>query len=119
MDINIQFKKIIFRVWKNITYVLKKEKSQKEYSNGNLLKICEKDFKNFRNRKNNSLIEYLSSLVKEREEKGKKTDEIVEQINALETIDRRNNEGKEKEALSLFRRTFPVCLPYRSPNNFF
>jgi hypothetical protein len=93
--------------------VSSKGKYPKEPRNGNYLVICRKDFVDFKERDNKSILEYLSTLVANYEERGLNPDTIQTQKKNLEQIKELIDQGNEKIAFRNFMRTFPSCLPYR------
>lgn len=111
---------IIIERWDWISKVLSnphaisKEKDPKEPKGGNFLEICRKDFRDFKEKKGEPIIEFLSNLIMEQERKGKEPGIIIQQKFNLENVRKLIKEGNERNAFSLFYRTFPYCMPYRS-----
>jgi hypothetical protein len=79
-----------------------------------ILTICKEDFRNFKDRNGNIIIEYLSSLIKDLKKRGLDPDIYIRQKENLEEVKTLVVKGKEKAAFSLFTRTFPYCMPHRS-----
>jgi hypothetical protein len=97
----------------NIIGVTSKGKYPKEPRNGNYLVICRKDFIDFKEQDNKSILEYLSTLVANYEKRGLNPDTIQTQKKNLEQIKELIDQGNETVAFRNFMRTFPSCLPYR------
>jgi hypothetical protein len=97
----------------NIIGVTSKGKYPKEPRNGNDLVICRKDFIDFKEQDNKSILEYLSTLVANYEKRGLNPDTIQTQKKNLEQIKELIDQGNETVAFRNFMRTFPSCLPYR------
>ena len=93
---------------------ISQEKDPKDPRERNYLDICYKDFRNFKETNGEDIIEFLSSLVKDHEMRGNKPEIIKQQKRSLENVLKFVKQGSEKEAFSLFHRTFPYCMPYRS-----
>ncbi len=83
---------------------------------GKILVACRKDFRNFKSDNGNRLFDLFQSRIKMFEQLGSPDSEIVTQKENLENVRKLLQEGKEDIAFSLFFRTFPSCLPYRSRN---
>ena len=81
---------------------------------GNVLEACRKDFKNFKKDNGNILIEHYTSRIENLEQNGAPNRILLDQKENLENVKRLIHEGKEDVAFSIFFRTFPSCLPYRS-----
>ena len=90
-----------------------KGKYPKEPEGGNLLEICRKDFKNFREHDSSAFLPYLSTLVIEYENRGLNPERIKQHKENLENLKKQIESGNEKVAFHNFLRTFPTCMPYR------
>ena len=93
--------------------VSSKGKYPKESNRGNLLEICQKDFKNLRDRDCSAYISYLSTLITEYKKRGLNPELLKRQKLNLEKIRTLIDSGNEKMAFNNFIRTFPACIPYR------
>ena len=81
---------------------------------GNVLEACRKDFRNFKKDNGDSLIELYSYRIQSLEQNGAPNQILINQKENLKNVKRLIHEGKEEIAFSIFIRTFPSCLPYRS-----
>jgi len=79
-----------------------------------ILMICKEDFRKFKEKNGNVVIEYLSTLIKDLENKGLDPDIYKRQKENLEQVKSLLVDGKEKLAFSHFTRTFPYCMPHRA-----
>jgi hypothetical protein len=79
-----------------------------------VLTICKEDFRKFNDRNGNTVLEYLSTLIKDLEKRGLDPDIYKRQKENLEEVESLVVKGKEKVAFNLFTRTFPYCMPHRS-----
>jgi len=69
-----------------MSYTLSKERFPKKPDVAYVSEICKKDFKNFKDNNGTVLIEHLSSLIKDLETKGIKTDLYTKQKDVLESV---------------------------------
>jgi hypothetical protein len=89
-------------------------KFPKRPDNGILLEICLKDFQKFKEKYNENVLEFLSQLTIENEERNRRPELVQiqkQQLDAIKALLARND---ERGAFTHFFRTFPTCLPYRS-----
>ncbi|MFX0083367.1 MAG: hypothetical protein ACFE94_16600 [Candidatus Hodarchaeota archaeon] len=78
------------------------------------MKVCRKDFRNFKKDNGNKIYELLEKRFLQFAELGMDTELINNQKDNMEEVKRLIREGKEDIAFSLFFRTFPTCLPHKS-----
>jgi hypothetical protein len=89
-------------------------KFPKKPNYGKILEACRKDFRNFKNDGENQVLRLINERIKLFTERNIDPKLISVQKDNLESVKRLVKEGKEDVAFSLFFRTFPSCLPYRS-----
>lgn len=89
-------------------------KDPKDRREGNFLEICNKDFRNFKEKDGDQIIKLLDKLIKDREIRGNKSEPFEQQKINLMNVKHLVHEGKEREAFRSFYRAFPYCMPYRS-----
>ena len=99
-----------------MSYTIAKEKFPKKPEYGNVLKVCRKDFRNFKNDNGNRVIENFEFRIKSTAQLGTPNIILLNQKENLESVRKLIQEGREDIAFSLFFRTFPSCLPHRSMN---
>ncbi len=99
-----------------MTYTIAKEKFPKKPLDGNILEVCRKDFKNFKKDNENRVIEYLQLQIMDFAQLGSPNRVLVDQNENLKRVRNLIHEGREDVAFSIFFRTFPSCLPYRTRN---
>jgi len=97
-----------------MSYTLSKERFPKKPDVAYVSEICKKDFKNFKDNNGIVLIEHLSSLIKDLETKGIKTDLYTKQKDVLESVSELIKMDAEDVAFTQFTKAFPYCLPHRS-----
>ena len=97
-----------------MSYALSKGKFPKKPNGVTISKLCEEDFKNFKERNGTILLEHLSTLIKDLEKRGINPDIYKKEKQDLEEIRELITKGAEKAAFTQFARTFPYCLPHRS-----
>ena len=97
-----------------MVYTIAKGKFPKKPEYGNVLKVCRKDFKNFKNDNGNKVIENLDFRIKSTAQLNTPNTILLNQKENLESVRKLIQEGKEDIAFSVFFRTFPSCLPHRS-----
>ncbi|MFX1497772.1 MAG: hypothetical protein ACFFBH_09615 [Promethearchaeota archaeon] len=85
----------------------------KDPKESNSLELCHKDFKNFKERNGDKIIELLSTLITNREIKRDRPEPFKQQKVNLIKVKSLIHEGKEREAFETFYRAFPYCMPYR------
>ena len=95
-------------------YPISQGKDPKDQREGNLLEICHKDFRNFKEKDGDQIIKLLDELIKAHEIRGNKSESFKQQKINLMNVKHLIHEGKEKEAFTSFYRAFPYCMPYRS-----
>jgi hypothetical protein len=78
------------------------------------LEACRKDFRNFKKNNGNKIVELLDEQITQLGQLGLDPKIINSQNDNIENIRKLIKEGKEDVAFSIFYRTFPSCLPYRS-----
>jgi hypothetical protein len=89
-------------------------KYPRKSGNGTLLEICWRDFQNFKEKYNGNVLEFLSQLTIEKEERSRRPELLQIQKQQLDTTKAFLANIDEKRAFNHFLRTFPTCLPYRS-----
>ncbi|MFW9943036.1 MAG: hypothetical protein ACFFFT_18510 [Candidatus Thorarchaeota archaeon] len=99
-----------------MSYTIAKEKFPKKPVIQKVLEVCKRDFKNFKNDDENRVIEYFQSEIKKIDHLETPNSVLIEQKDRLEMIRDLIREGKDDVAFSIFFRTFPSCLPYRTRN---
>ena len=99
-----------------MAYTIAKEKFPKKPVYGKVLEACWKDFRNFKKDNGNRLIEHFNARIKSLAKLDVPNKVLVNQKENLESVRKLIHEGKEDIAFSIFFRTFPSCLPYRSRN---
>jgi len=97
-----------------MSYTLSKERFPKKPDVVYVSEICRKDFKKFKDNKGTVLFEHLSSLIKDLETKGIKTDLYSKQKDVLESVSELIKMDAEDVAFTQFTKAFPYCLPHRS-----
>ena len=97
-----------------MSYALSKERYPKKPDIVYVSEICRKDFKNFKDNYGIVLMEHLSSLIKDLESKGIKTDLYTKQKDVLESVSELIKMDAEDVAFTQFTKAFPYCLPHRS-----
>jgi len=97
-----------------MSYALSSERYPKKPDVSYVSEICKQDFKKFRDNWGTVLIENLSSLIKELESKGIKTDLYTKQKDVLENVSELIKMDAENVAFTQFTKAFPYCLPHRS-----
>ena len=95
-------------------YALSKGKFPKKPNEVIISKLCQEDFKNFKERNGTILLELLSTLIKDLEKRGINPEIYKKEKQDLEEIRELFIKGSEKVAFTQFARTFPYCLPHRS-----
>ncbi|MFW9879471.1 MAG: hypothetical protein ACFFG0_40865 [Candidatus Thorarchaeota archaeon] len=86
----------------------------KKPKHGNILEACRKDFRNFKKDEGNKIYELLDEKILQFTELGMDLALINNQKLNMEKIRKLIKEGKEDIAFSLFFKTYPTCLPYRT-----
>ena len=99
-----------------MVYTIAKGKFPKKPEYDNVLKVCRKDFRNFKNDNGNRVIENLNFRIKNTAQLGTPNNILINQKENIENIRKLLHEGKEDIAFSVFFRTFPSCLPHRARN---
>ena len=79
-----------------------------------VLTACREDFRRFREQNGNVLLEHLSTLITDLENRGLDPVVYKTQKERLEEVKALIAKGQERPAFSLFTRTFPYCMPHRS-----
>ena len=79
-----------------------------------VLTACREDFRRFREQNGNVLLEHLSTLITDLENRGLDPAVYKIQKESLEEVKALVAKGQERTAFSLFTRTFPYCMPHRS-----
>ena len=79
-----------------------------------VLAACREDFRRFKEQNGNVLLEHLSTLITDLENRGIDPAIYKIQKESLEEIRNLVGKGQERTAFSLFTRTFPYCMPHRS-----
>ncbi len=97
-----------------MSYALSSERYPKKPDIGYISEICRKDFKNLKDNYGTVLMEHLSSLIKDLESKGIKTDLYTKQKDVLESVSELIKMDAEDVAFTQFTKAFPYCLPHRS-----
>ena len=97
-----------------MSYALSSERYPKQPDIVYVSEICRKDFKNFKDNYGTVLMEHLSSLIKDLESKGIKTDLYTKQKDVLESVSELIKMDAEDVAFTQFTKAFPYCLPHRS-----
>jgi hypothetical protein len=97
-----------------MSYTLSKERFPDKPDVSYVSEICKKDFKKYKDNKETVIIDHLSSLIKELEVKGIKTDLYTKQKEVLESVSELIKMGAEDVAFTQFTKAFPYCLPHRS-----
>ena len=117
IDINIKEKNLcfIYRMGENyIMFTITEGKFPKKPEYGKVVIACRKDFKNFKEDRENRITLLLDERIEQFAQIGFNPKIINNQKDNLESIKNLIKEGKEDTAFSLFFRTFPTCLPHRS-----
>lgn len=112
----IQEIKIGWKIISNVTlkkYSKPQGEDPKDPDKNNILYICYKDFRNFKEKNGDKVIEQLNKLIKDSSKRGDNTEPFTRQKINLIYVRKLIHEGKEKEAFATFHRTFPYCMPYR------
>jgi len=89
-------------------------KFPKKPNYGNILEACRKEFRNFKKDDGSQVLELMNERIKQFTEMNIDPKLISDQKDNLESVKKWIREGKDDIAFSLFFRTFPSCLPYRS-----
>jgi hypothetical protein len=89
-------------------------KFPKKPNYGKIIEICKKDFRNFKKDHENRLINIFNTQIRRVNRLKMPNNELFTQKERLKSVKELINEGKEDIAFSIFFRTFPSCLPYRS-----
>ncbi len=97
-----------------MSYALSSERYPKKTDVAYVSEICKKDFKNFKDNYGTVLMEHLSSLIKDLESKGIKTDLYANQKDVLESVSELIKMDAQDVAFTQFTKAFPYCLPHRS-----
>jgi len=101
-----------------MSFSLSKGRFPKRPDETRFLAICREDFRNFKERDGNVLLEYLSTLIKDLEKGGMDPNIYKKQKENLEEVKTLIAKGQEKVAFNLFSRVFPYCMPHRSALKF-
>ena len=99
-----------------MVYTIAKGKFPKKPEYDNVLKVCRKDFRNFKDDNGNRIIENLKFQIKNTAQLGTPINILINQKENMENIRKLLHEGNEDIAFSVFFRTFPSCLPHRARN---
>ncbi|MFW9951436.1 MAG: hypothetical protein ACFFKA_15075 [Candidatus Thorarchaeota archaeon] len=81
----------------------------------NNLNQCMKDFYDFIDRKPDRVASYFGSLIREYRINENYLKNLSVYKEQLEKVDKLFSEKREQAAFDLFFRSFPTCLPHRSP----
>jgi hypothetical protein len=93
---------------------LAKGKLPKNPDENVVLTKCWDDFRKFKGSNGTIILEHLSTLITDLEERGLDSDVYKKQKEHLEEIKSLIKRGEEKVAFTRFTRAFPYCLPHRS-----
>jgi hypothetical protein len=79
-----------------------------------ILSACREDFRKFKEKNGNVLLEHLSTLITDLEKRGLDPEVYIRQKENLEQVNTLVVRGEERVAFNLFTRAFPYCMPHRS-----
>ena len=97
-----------------MTYTIAEGKFPKKPEDGNVLEVCRKDFRKFKDIDENKIEEFLQKRMVPSTQVTFGPKIMFTQKENRESIRKLIKEGREDVAFSLFFRTFPTCLPHRS-----
>jgi hypothetical protein len=95
-------------------YTIAEGKFPKKPGYGNLLEACRKDFRNFKDNFNNEVKTFLDKPYNGLNQARRNFLLLNNKVESIEEIGKLIRDNKEEVAFSMFFRTFPSCLPYRS-----
>ena len=97
-----------------MAYTIAEGKFPKKPEYGNILEACRKDFRRFKDINENKREEFLRKRIVSSTRENIDLNILFTQYENTDNIRKLIKEGREEVAFSLFFRTFPTCLPYRS-----
>jgi len=97
-----------------MVYTIAKGKFPKKPEYGNILEVCRKDFRKFKDIGETHIDEFLQKRIVSSTQIDIGPKILFSQKENIENIRKLIKEGREDIAFSLFFRTFPSCLPHRS-----
>ena len=97
-----------------MSHALSKGRYPRQPDGSAVLASCREDFRKFKDRNGNIILEHLSTLIKDLEKSGLDPDIYKKQKENLEEVRSLIAKGEEIVAFTRFTRTFPYCMPHRS-----
>jgi hypothetical protein len=97
-----------------MVYTIANGKFPKKPEYGNILEVCRKDFRKFKDIGETQREEFLFKRTVSSTQIDIGPRILFTQKENIEDIRKLIKEGREEVAFSLFFRTFPTCLPHRS-----
>jgi hypothetical protein len=97
-----------------MSHALSKGKYPRQPEGSVVLAACREDFRKFKEKDGNALLEHLSTLITDLERRGINPDIYKKQKENLEEIKSLIEKKEELVAFTRFTRAFPYCLPHRS-----
>ena len=97
-----------------MSHALSKGRYPRQPDGSAVLALCREDFRKFKEKDGNVILEHLSILIKDLENRGIDPDIYKKQKENLEEIRSLIRKGEELVAFTRFTRSFPYCMPHRS-----
>jgi hypothetical protein len=97
-----------------MSHALSKGRYPRQPDGSAVLATCREDFRKFKEKDGNILLEYLSTLIKDLERRGIDPDIYKKQKENLEEVKSLIEQNEIKIAFTRFTRAFPYCMPHRS-----
>jgi hypothetical protein len=97
-----------------MSHTLSKGRYPRQPEGSVVLAACREDFRKFKERDGNILLEHLSTLIADLERRGIDPEVYKKQKENLEEVRSIIVKGEELVAFTRFSRTFPYCIPHRS-----
>ena len=97
-----------------MSHALSKGRYPRQPDGSAVLATCREDFRKFKERNGNILLENLSTLITDLEKRGLKPDVYKKQKEHLEEVRALIVKGEDLIAFNRFTRSFPYCLTHRS-----
>ncbi|MFX0074492.1 MAG: hypothetical protein ACFE96_03560 [Candidatus Hermodarchaeota archaeon] len=97
-----------------MSHALSKGRYPRQPDGSAVLATCREDFRKFKDRNGDVILEHLSSLITDLERRGIDPEVYKKQKENLEEVKSLIKKGEEIVAFTRFTRAFPYCLPHRS-----
>jgi hypothetical protein len=97
-----------------MSHALSKERYPRQPDGSAVLAKCREDFRKFKERNGDVILEHLSTLITDLERRGIDPDIYKIQKENLEEVKSLIKKGEEITAFTRFTRAFPYCFPHRS-----